>query len=445
MIQEEGTSRLCIQLFGALAVQVAGQPVSGLSIRKAHWVLALLVLRAGKEVQRAGLAETLWPEAAVYEGDLVKGLDSLRQSVAHLRKSLGPEAGRLRTPTPRTLLLNLAGAEVDVLAFDKLVQRSEDRAALEEAVLLYAGPLLDGCTEAWILEEREKRRQAYLAALETLATRALAGEDLRQATDYLRRAVMADPARESVQRTLMQALAKAGDFAAVTEAYGQLRDHLHRELNARPSMETTALYRQIQEEGHRQVQAKSVPNNLPAAATPPPRHIPRPLTNLIGREEDMREVKARLLSSRLVMLTGAGGVGKTRLAMQVADEVVEEFADGAWFVDLGDLSVPTLVPQAVALVLRIKEEPGRPLTDTLTDHLQNRSLLLVLDNCEHLIEACANLADTLLRACPHLVILATSRQAFGLTGEVVWRVPSLPTPDPRQVSRQEKDNRPYQE
>ena len=130
----------------------------------------------------------------------------------------------------------------------------------------------------------------------------------------------------------------------------------------------------------------------------------------------------------LLTLTGAGGMGKTRLALQVAADALEQYSDGVWLAGLGALADPALVPQAVASVLGVREEPGRPLAATLAAHLRGQRLLLVLDNCEHLLDACARLADALLQACPDLRILATSRAALGLAGETVWRVPSLPVP-----------------
>ena len=138
-------------------------------------------------------------------------------------------------------------------------------------------------------------------------------------------------------------------------------------------------------------------------------------------------------TARLLTLTGSGGCGKTRLALQVAPGVLQEFPDGVWLAELAPLSDSSLVPNAVASALGVPEQPGRGLTQTLADSLRPKSALIILDNCEHLVAACAHLTDTLLRACPHLRVLATSREGLGVTGETIWRVPSLSLPDPQHL------------
>jgi len=160
-----------------------------------------------------------------------------------------------------------------------------------------------------------------------------------------------------------------------------------------------------------------------------PNNLPVQLTSFVGRGREMAEVKRLLNSTRLLMLTGTGGSGKTRLALQVAAELLDQYHDGVRLVELAPLSDPTLIPQTVASTLGVHEEPGRPLTETLADFLRPKSLLLLLDNCEHLLSPCAQLVDVLLRLCPTLRILATSREALGITGETTYRLPSLSLPD----------------
>jgi class 3 adenylate cyclase len=169
---------------------------------------------------------------------------------------------------------------------------------------------------------------------------------------------------------------------------------------------------------------------LPIRSLDAHRHnLPIQLTSFIGRTQEIAEVKRVLGASRLVTLTGSGGAGKTRLALQVAADVVEGYPDGVWLAELAPIADPALVPKTVASALNVPEQPGRDMADTLVEALRSKALLLVLDNCEHLLAACADLAVAFLRACPQVRILATSREGLGVPGETLWRVPSLSLPD----------------
>jgi predicted ATPase/DNA-binding NarL/FixJ family response regulator len=173
----------------------------------------------------------------------------------------------------------------------------------------------------------------------------------------------------------------------------------------------------------------------PAPRSPErPRHnLPLELSSFVGREKELAEVRRLLQDTHLLTLTGSGGCGKTRLALAVAREVVEGFDDGVWLVDLAPLAEPSLVPQALASTLGVREQPARSLSETLSDYLGSKKVLVVLDNCEHLVETCAELVEALLRSCPELRILATSREALGIAGEISWPVPSLTLPDLRRL------------
>ena len=156
-----------------------------------------------------------------------------------------------------------------------------------------------------------------------------------------------------------------------------------------------------------------------------PNNLPAQVTTFVGRSREMAEVKRLLGTTRLLTLTGPGGTGKTRLSLQVAADVLDQFSHGVWLIELATLADGTLVPEAIADAVEIREAPGRPTLDTLMDALQARHLLLVLDNCEHLIAACAHTAATLLRRCPAVKILATSREALNIEGETIQTVPPL--------------------
>jgi non-specific serine/threonine protein kinase len=159
-------------------------------------------------------------------------------------------------------------------------------------------------------------------------------------------------------------------------------------------------------------------------------NLPVRLTSFVGREAEMAEITGLLANTRLLSLTGAGGSGKTRLAVETAFLLIEEFPDGVWLVELAPLSDPSLVVQAIAETFEVREQPNTPLLESVVGHLSYRRLLLVLDNCEHLIDSSAQVAERLLHACPDLRVLATSREPLHVPGEVVFRVPPLSLPQP---------------
>ena len=159
-------------------------------------------------------------------------------------------------------------------------------------------------------------------------------------------------------------------------------------------------------------------------------NLPEPLTSFVGRERELVEIKRLLPATRLLTLVGIGGIGKTRLALQLAAEATDAYRDGVWFVELAPLIDPSLVPSAVAHVLEVSEAAGKPLLETLCSRVKARQLLLLLDNCEHLLDACARLADAMLRSAAELTIIATSREPLHVAGEQTYPLPALSLPDP---------------
>jgi DNA-binding SARP family transcriptional activator len=241
---------LTVQLLGPFEARVQGSPLPRLHSRKGQWILALLILRHGRPVDRSWLAGTLWPDSPEPQAFV-----SLRNSLKDLRRALGLEADRVHSPVTHSLALDLTGASADLITFDAAIARG-DREALEQAIALYRGSLLEGCEEEWVFQERAVREQAYLTALESLAGQALVGGEPAAAERYLRRGIAVDPLREGAQRALMQSLAASGNYAAALMTYRELRHLLHRELNAPPDPETTALFQQIREEARRLAAAR---------------------------------------------------------------------------------------------------------------------------------------------------------------------------------------------
>lgn len=186
-----------------------------------------------------------------------------------------------------------------------------------------------------------------------------------------------------------------------------------------------------------QVSARGLPDEFPPLRSLNvfPHNLPIQLTSFVGREKEVAEVTHQLLSTRLLTITGVGGGGKSRLALQVAAEALEEFPDGVWWVELSDLGDPGLIAQTTASILRVSEQPPREIVETLINYLRSRRTMLVLDTCEHLLPACAQFAYGLLRQCPDLRILATSREGLGVAGEILhplspMGVPPLESPAP---------------
>jgi predicted ATPase/transcriptional regulator with XRE-family HTH domain len=167
----------------------------------------------------------------------------------------------------------------------------------------------------------------------------------------------------------------------------------------------------------------------PASSNKPITNLPAPLTTFIGREKEQAEVIRLITTHRLVTLTGPGGIGKTRLSIKAGEACLRDFADGVWIVELAPILDSLLIPRTTAIAIGLRDEPQRPVIDMLSDYLRAREMLLILDNCEHLLDACAQLADTLLKRCPGLKILATSREILGILGEAVYPVSSLELPD----------------
>jgi predicted ATPase/class 3 adenylate cyclase len=231
----------------------------------------------------------------------------------------------------------------------------------------------------------------------------------------------------------LRSLAHGGQVLLSQGSYELARDALPEEVRLR-SLGRHELKGLERPEGVYQVLAPGLPAEFPPLASPRvrPTNLPAALSSFVGRGHEGSAVRARLgePGTRLLTLTGVGGMGKTRLALEVAGGLLGEYPDGVLLAELAPLAEPALLPRAVAAALGLHEEAGRALPETLIEHLRHKTALLLLDNCEHLVAACAELARSLLRSCPHLRILATSRQALRLSGEARYPVPGLSVPDP---------------
>ena len=350
---------LSVTLFGAFHMTVAGEAVPNPRARAAVWILALLILRRGKEADRHWLAETLWPEV-----ETASALFNLRRNLSELRKMLGAASHRIQSPTSRTLRFDAVGIACDLIEFEALISRG-DTPSLRQAVSLYQGELLEGCREEWILPERVVYEHAYLKALEDLAQNEIQEGKLHEAAQWLRHLITREPLREDAQCRLMETLGLLKDFAGIERQYRELRRHLRDKLNQEPGSETAALYQRLRAQAHPPAVVL-----LPVSPSPSPiassfNNLPHPLTSLIGRAEEKRQIGAALQTARIVTLVGAGGVGKTRLALSVSEAETKNYPAGVCFADLSASKADSDVPHAVAVALNLHSDSGATVQEAL--------------------------------------------------------------------------------
>ena len=401
-------------------------------LRKAANLVKILALSPRHRIHREQVMDMLWPDLGSQAAS-----NNLRGVIHAARRTLEPD------PSAASRYLTLQDDQValcpedqlwvDVEAFEEAAaaaRRSQDPAAYRMALELYAGELLpEDRYEEWVERLRTRLQEANLSLLLGLARLYEEHADYDSAIETLRTVVAEEPTREEAHVGLMRLYALSGSRAEALAQYSKLDEVLIRELGTEPAASSRALRDEIVA-GHGPLQEApslcSPPKKPPGAG----RHnLPDPRTSFVGREQEILELKRELAMTRLLTLTGVGGSGKTRLALEVARDLVGAYPDGVWLVELAPLSEEKLVPQAVARTMRVREQPGRPLADTLVEALHKKATLLVLDNCEHLADSVAHLADTLLDLCSHVRVLTTSREILELEGEAVWRVSSLSTPD----------------
>ena len=434
VVRELDDEALRVSLLGRFEVSVGSRVVGeeGWRLRKAASLVKLLALARDHRLHREQTMELLWP-------DLAPGAaaNNLHQTLHAARRTLEPDAAARRYLILRDDLLFLCPVErpwVDVDAFEEAAaeaRHSRERESYRRAIKLYAGDLLPRDRyEEWAEARRVELRGIYQALLLELAALHEEDGDFDPAIAALQRVVAGDPAHEEAHAGLMRAYARSGQRYQALRQYEQLRQALRRELGTEPHAASWQAYEDVL--AGRVPEAGLPIRDRPARGPWEDRahNLPGSLTSFVGRERERDEVGRLLGTTRLLTLTGPGGCGKTRLAQQVATDLADAYPDGARLVELAPLTDPESVPQATADALGVREQPGGSPVDTLANTLRDKDLLLLLDNCEHLVEAAARLAETLLGVCPGLRILATSREALGAAAEAVLQVPPLSGPAP---------------
>lgn len=424
------TTGLCFYVLGSLRIERDGVAVH-LPRRKVESLLAYLLLHPEKHA-RDHLATLLWGDSSD-----AQARHSLRTALATVRQQVSPTL--LVTDREHVQLSRNVGVWVDLhqlLGLEaELEQVSNDQ--LQAQLALWQGDLLADFYDEWLTSEREHYRtrllKLFLQVVQTLRARSEYGA----AISVAQRILALDPANEHAHQHLMFCYVASGDRPAALRQYELCVRALQEDLDAPPLPETTALYEWIKEsEGEGVAFAARITN------------LPIPLTSFVGRTRETAEVK-RLLAQpsvatgqsgndgrrpvRLLTLTGPGGSGKTRLAIQAATDLIDRFADGVWWVELVTLSDSGQVARALAKTLGVREVPDQPLNQTIANFVGDKQMLLVIDNCEHLIAASAQLTAELLAHCPNLQILTTSRESLNVAGETLWQAPALAAPDPKKL------------
>ncbi|HEX2742445.1 MAG TPA: BTAD domain-containing putative transcriptional regulator [Rubrobacter sp.] len=419
-----------IGLLGGFRVSVGTRTIEegAWRLRKAASLVKVLALARGHRLHRERVMDLLWPQLGVKAAS-----NNLRGALHVVRRTLASDTASryLELQGDQLVLCPRGQLWVDVDVFEETAataRRSRDPAAYRAAIDLYAGELLPGDRyEEWTERRREELRQLHLALLTEMAGLYEAREQYERGIEALRRVLSEEPAREEAHTSLMRLYVLSGKRQESILQYERLRTSLTRELDVEPGIESRQHYEEIR--AGESLATGSAGDPSKRAADPAPHNLPASVTSFVGREREMIEARRLLSMTRLLTLAGAGGSGKTRLALEISRDLAGLYQDGVWFVELAPLSGPDLVAQEVAGALEVQERPGQPLTGTLVDSLRDREMLLVLDNCEHLIDAAARLADELLYSCPRLRVLATSRETLGIQGEVVWQVKPLSLPE----------------
>jgi DNA-binding SARP family transcriptional activator/predicted ATPase len=431
------TDGLNILLLGGLDITIAGEPVSGLVSQKAKALLAYLAAQQ-RPISRSKLAGLMWSDLP--EEDARR---NLRVEISKLRQWLEPH---LLVTRQEMHFKPGANCRVDLIEFENHLAAlrrqisTPDKQQLDAAAALYRGDFLSGFQirgaplfEEWLLLERERLRQGALELLDQLVEAAIQAQDWETGQRAARKSLAIDGWRETSHRQLMVILARSGDRSGALAQFETARRILVQELGIEPGSETSALYQQIKA-GEFAPPGKPTPPASPQAA-PPPHNLPAPTTSFVGRETELAQLSELLHDPgcRLLTLIGPGGIGKTRLALELGWKVTRAsgtaYQDGVYLIPLAAIDQPDLLAESLLETLHIPGPGTRDPLDVLIEHLSSRQVLLILDNFEQLVEAAPTLVK-LLHSAPGVKLLVTSRHQLNLYEEWVFPVDGLPYPQP---------------
>ena len=428
-----------VRLFGELEVLAAGVPVP-VRGAKQRALLALLALQRGQPVSADRLIDVLWGD-----GLAANPANALQVQIGQLRRTFGAAA---IVTSDAGYALDVRPDQVDVVRFEQLVRKGRRLAAdgelapasatLGEALGLRRGePLAEFAYAGFADAERARLDELTLVAAESRAGADLGLGRYEELAGELEASCREHPLRERLWELLILALYRSGRQAEALRAYAEVRDRLAGELGLDPGPALRELQTRIlaQDPSLAPASALARPAPVPAggAAAAPVTvgNLRERLGRFVGRDAELAQLREAVRSSRLITLTGPGGAGKTRLAVEAAGALRQEHPDGAWLVELAGVTEPDGVVPAAAAALGAaaaaltSPQPAGSTTELIVRHLAGRSLVLVLDNCEHVIGQAAALTDTLVGAVPGLRLIATSREPLGIPGEVLVPVGGL--------------------
>jgi DNA-binding SARP family transcriptional activator/predicted ATPase len=469
---------ISLTFLGTFEVATATSAISGFRTDKVRALLAYLALEGARPQRREWLAALFWPE-----NDHQTALANLRLTLHRLRQTIDSAAPGLATTlftiTRSTVTFHAPADQVDVLRFQQLLAACEAHAhadlhrcssclaRLQEAAELYRGELLAGfglvdapAFEEWLLLRRETLHHLGLLALHHLAATYEAQDDLERALSIAQRKLALDPYREETHRQVMRLLARSGYISQALAHYESCRRLLRNEVGVEPDAETVTLAEQIRAgQFGKTVQVRNTEHGMrsdldsvlrtphSALESHPPHNLPAEVTPFVGREREIADLVARLQDPgvRLLTLVGAGGIGKTRLSLAVAQTILDssdqsdalqnpkfgappgpqnlQFPDGVFFVALAPVTEAGAIGASIAAALGLELRGGDP-DQTLLQALHNKQMLIVLDNFEHLLEG-GGLVAAILQRAPGVQLLATSRERLALRGEHLYPVTGL--------------------
>ncbi|MBL8091979.1 MAG: tetratricopeptide repeat protein [Anaerolineales bacterium] len=402
-----------IELFGSVRLYKNEKPVN-ISRKKTKSLLAYLILNPNRHA-RERLIALFWGDSS--ETDARR---ALRVSLTEIRAVFGDSV--FITEQDWIQINPSVDMWIDVLEFHNISKWTSEKniSELQSHLKLYSGDFMQEYYDEWVIDLREKYLAMYVSGLLQGANAYRTAGDYKSAIDFSQQVLQVEPVNETAYQHILVCLAAQGEIDAAIKQYEKLKQKLFTEFDSLPSPEIQKLYETLQ----KQKADSSAFHHLT--------NIPQATTSFIGRQDEIEKIKQNFEShihqSFFLNLKGPGGVGKSRLALETARQLLRFYPDGVWWVDLAQISESRYVANTVARITGVKEKPNQEISETIGTSFQNKKALLILDNCEHVLNGCASLVEILLRTCQQIHILSTSREPLNTTKEKIFVLHAMPLP-----------------